>query len=173
MRIEPRANGAPLIRVNNRADLVNAIAMYEQIGARHRIPLLRALLHGRIGFFECQRSTSRGAVKRFMAGVEKPALLLLGDDDYTSTGPIGWPGADRAMRWARGVLIHGTGATPEQYEEVVDATVALRRVVLVEADSAHADEWAQLAEAQPNRAGVLVLKPTGAGQHPVLPAVRQ
>lgn len=164
---------APVIRVTSRADLVNAIALHEQVGARHRIPLLRALLSGRIAYFEAHRTTSAGTLKRFFGVAEKPALLLVADDDYASTGPDGFPVADRAMRWAKLAVIHATGGTPEQYSELVEAAELTRRLVLVETSSAQADTWAARAKAQPNRPRLLLLKPIADGQHPVLPAVRQ
>ena len=173
MKIEPRANGAPFFRVNSRADLIDAIALHEQVGAQHRIPLLRALLNGRIAFYECQRSTSARTVKRFFGMATKPAVMLLADDDYASTGPDGFAVTDRTLQWARLVVIHGTGGTPEQYSEVVEAAGLMRRLVLVETSSAHAAEWVARTKAQPNPPPLILLKPTGDGQHPTVPAVRQ
>jgi hypothetical protein len=165
--------GAPVLQVRSRADLYDAIALYEQVGAQHRIPLLRALLNGRIAYFECQRSTSVGAVKRFFGMVEKPAVMLLADDDYASTGPDGFAVTDRALQWARLAVIHGTGGTPEQYAELVEAAGLARRLVLVETDSAHAGEWVARGKAHPNRPRLILLRPIGDRQHPTVPAVRQ
>lgn len=166
-------NGAPVIPVNSRADLINLIALHEQAGAQHRIPLLRALLGGRIAFFEAHRDTSAGTVKRFFGMAKKPAVMLLADDDYASTGPDGFAVTDRALQWARLVVIHATGGTPEQYADVVEAAGIMRRVALVETDSAHAAEWVARTKAQTDPPALILLKPIGNEQHPIVPAVRQ
>lgn len=165
---------APIIRVNSRGDLVEAIALHEQVGARHRIPLLRALLNGQIAFYECQRSTSARTAKRFFAMVEKPAILLIGADDYAAkAGPAGWPVADRAMRWARCVIVHGTGGTAEQYAEFVDAAQVVRRLLVIETTGDAAAEWIAMAKATRPRPAIRALLPLPGAAHPVLPAVRQ
>lgn len=166
-------NGAPIIPVNSRADIVTLIALHEQVGAQHRIPLLRAWLNGRIALLEAHRDTSAAKVKRFFGMVTKPAVMLVADDDYASTGPAGFAVADRVLQWARLVVIHGTGGTPEQYADVVEAAGIMRRVALVETDSAHAAEWVARTKALPNPPALILLKPIGDEQHPTVPAVRQ
>lgn len=164
---------APVLRVESRADLYDAIATFEQAGAGHRVPLLRGLLNGKIAFYEVGRTTSASTLKRFFGLVEKPAILLIGDDDYSlDAGPDGWPVADRALRWARHVIVHASGATVAQYSAVVDTALDVRRLALIETSSVRAAEWVAKAKAQQHRPPVLLLLPTE-GQHPVLPAVRQ
>lgn len=167
-------NGAPIIPVNSRADLYDAIALHEQVGAHHRIPLLRALLNGRIAFFDANRTTSAGTVKRFFSMVEKPAIVLLGDDDYSpDAGPAGWPVAERAMRWARHVVVHGTGGTPEQYSEFVGTAQEVRRLLIVETAGHLAPDWIAMAKAARPRPSIRALLPLPGQAHPTLPAVRQ
>lgn len=166
--------GAPILQINSRADLHDAIALHEQVGAQHRVPLLRALLNGRIALYECQRSTSASTLKRFFGMVEKPAIVLLGDDDYRpDAGPVGWPVAERAMRWARHIVIHGAGGTAEQYSEFVGTAQEVRRLLIVETAGHLAPDWIAMAKATRPRPSIRALLPLPGQAHPVLPAVRQ
>lgn len=167
-------NGPPIIRVNSRADLFDAIALHEQVGAQHRIPLLRGLLNGRIAFYECQRSTSSRTMKAFFSMVEKPAIVVVGDDDYAAdAGPAGWAVAERAMRWAKHVVIHATRGTPERYSEFVGTAQEVRRLLVVETAGHLAADWIAMAKATRPRPSIHALLPLPGQTHPTLPAVRQ
>ena len=155
--------------VNAWHDIPAAIATLQAAGALHRIPMLRALYAGRIAHFEAARNTSAGAIKAFMRAASLPAVVLLGDDDHASTGPAGWPIARRLLRWARHVVIHGTGPKPEHYEAAVQTAEHVGRVLFIETASDAVGTWRRAAEAAPQRPSMGLYLPTQ-GQHPIPPA---
>lgn len=94
--------------------------------------------------------------------------LLADDDDSTRLGPDGWRYAQRVMRWASGVLLHGTGGLPEHYVFAAQMAQAVRRLVLVETASWRLDVWEEAARKGGVRPGrILRLQPTD-GVHPIL-----
>ena len=98
----------------------------------------------------------------------KPAIVLIGDDDYLDRGPNGWRVAQRAIRWAAAVLLHAAGATRGQYLGVIEAAERVGRVLVVECSTTTLPAWADLVAAAPHKPSVLVIKPT-VGAHPVRP----
>lgn len=152
--------------VNDWSDLPRAIALMQQVGAEHRVRLLRALYNGQIAHLEIQREGCAGKLKRFLATVRRPALVLIGDDDDHATGPAGWPTAERLLRWARQVVVHGAGAEPAHYEAAVLATQIVGRFVLIECNSTMAPAWIDAVQRwAPAAAKVAVRVPEGI-QHP-------
>ena len=102
----------------SRADLLRAIAVTEAVGGIGLAHLLKALKQGRIAFLPAPADPSRKKFKnwvRITAG--RPAVALIGDDDGLDQGPSGWPIADRAVAWAKSILIHAAGAEISHYEK--------------------------------------------------------
>ena len=160
---------APAFRVDTWADLATAITVFSSSDElRHRVPLLQALYHGEIGFLEVARRGSGGKLKTFIAGVKHPAIVLLGDDDEASTGPAGWAVAERAFRWARGIILHGSGAQVEHYSDAVTAAKGVGQLVMVECTTTNLDAWFRAAQRWRRRqAGVLVHRvPPAPGRAP-------
>jgi hypothetical protein len=46
-------------------------------------------------------------------------IAIVGDDDYQSSGPAEWPATRRLFRWARGAMIHATGADVPTYQMAI------------------------------------------------------
>lgn len=97
----------------------------------------------------------------------RPLLVVVGDDDFASTGPAAWPSWNRLKTWARGALLHAAAGDVGSYRLAIAGTLARRKLVLIETSSQYARDWA-LALRQANIPTVAVL-PRG-GEHPVLPA---
>ena len=83
--------------------------------------LLQALYRGLIAHLDVSRCTSGGEVKRFITAARRPAVVLIGDDDDTPSGPAGFKTAQRLLAWAHHVVIHGAGGDPEHYRAAVIA----------------------------------------------------
>lgn len=160
----------PTLKIDSLDDIPAAIASLQVAGAIHRIPLLRALRGGQIAHFEVTRDTPTNIAKAFFRLAEKPAVILIGDDDYASTGPAGWPAAPKLLAWARVVFVHATGGQPAHYEAAIKAAQKYRRVLLIEATSAHAEAW-RTAATFGGAKRIIILLPTD-GVHP-RPAVHQ
>jgi hypothetical protein len=93
-------------QVNSFAALPRAIAIAEGAGAIEMAHLLRALRGGKIAFFPVLPDTSATTFKAFTrVTAHKPAIALI-DDDGMNRGPAEWPIGERAVRWARSIMIH-------------------------------------------------------------------
>ena len=99
----------------------------------------------------------------------RPVVVLVGDDDHCSTGPLGWASARGLLHWARAGLVHASSASAASYRAAIDMAVHHRRLLLVETDTAHADEWSE-AVLRRQLPCVRVL-PTDGGAHPIAPAL--
>ena len=132
-----------------------------------RVPLARAVANGTIML--C--SIDRGAPyprRDLEASTRRPIVTLIGDDDYETTGPKAFPAAGRLARyWANAIMLHAAGGETHHYDLVVAQAALSRRVLVVETDSAHADEWRDFL-GNGRRVPLLCVLPTG-GVHPVMP----
>lgn len=159
----------PFIKINSWADVATAIARMQVAGAGHRVPVMQALFDGRIAHLELHRGSSAKLFKQWTAMSSLPALALLGDDDYaTPDGPDSWPIAQRVLRWAKFVLIHGGAGQPEHYEYAVVLTATFRRVVMIECSSANVPTWRAAAEQWALGARGQIMQPAPGLRHPSL-----
>jgi hypothetical protein len=154
-------DAADFLRISDRATVARIIGAFATAGLAHRLPLLEAVHAGRLAFAEAGRAWRPAATLRALDRTGKPALLLLGDDDETPTGPAGWPGAATALRWARVVVLHATGGKPEHYRLAVEMAARHQRVVMVETTPAHLAAWLALARPSPSRPALLIVPPPG------------
>ena len=139
------------------AERMRAIAA--QLGT-FALPLVNALADGRITLV-IPRRTDRAPLDA-MRRATRPVLVLIGDDDYVSTGPDGWRCAQKVTRWARAGLVDGAGGERRDYEAAVVGAETHKRFVLIETASCHIPAWLALLTSKP----VLVIVPKG-GPHPV------
>lgn len=152
-----------------RPQLATVIEKTAQI-APWRVPLFRALGEGRIMLAGVPRGApdiSIGRLKR----ARLPVVVLIEDDDYLSSGPDGFPGAQRMLRWAHAVILHAAGGEPAHYEAAALIAARHGRAVLIETSSAQAEAWAvacaRWAPAALARGFAMV--PRG-GAHPIAPS---
>jgi len=158
-------NDIPLVR--NWADLPRAIAISEAAGAIGQAHLLRALYAGRIALLPMPADTSTTKFKHWaQITAGRPAVALIGDDDGCDAGPSAWRTAERAVTWARSVLIHAAGAEVHHYETAIVAAELVHRVLIVECLTATLGAWVQLVQDAPHRPMTLVIQPRG-GVHPL------
>jgi hypothetical protein len=97
-------------------------------------------------------------------------VVVIGDDPWPAAktlGPHGWACARGAKRWSpNSVIVHGTGGHADHYRLASQAVLFCRRVLLIETDSAHIQEWAEFIDC-PN---TLIFRPPGENVHPEPPA---
>lgn len=153
-------DAADFLRISDRPTLARIIGAFATAGLAHRLPLLEAVHAGRLAVAEATRAWRPAATLRALDRTGKPALLLLGDDDETPTGPAGWPGVATALRWARAVVLHATGGLPEHYRIAVEMAAHHQRVVMVETTPAQLAAWLALARPSPSRPALLILPPS-------------
>jgi hypothetical protein len=103
---------------------------------------------------------------RVLKASGRPLIAVIGDDDYASTGPCGWAATRRLLYWARGGMIHATGADVPSYRTAIGMALVTWRFLLVETDSAHMDEWG--GALRKHGVPFLGLRPPK-GSHPVAP----
>lgn len=162
------------MKIDRRDQIPGLIARYRQAGQHHRVPLLMALYTGAIAYAEVKRGTGAGYLRSFMSRTAgRTAVLLVGDDDYQSSGPAGWPMADAMVRWSRFAIIHATGAEVRHYQGALLLAEAHGTVLFVETASAQEAAWVEAVQAAPGDRGLQIIRTRSGGVHPVLPAVRQ
>lgn len=140
------------------------ISLCADLGLVGRVELLRAVRRGEIGTVEPRRDAV--VPIKVLERSLRPLIAIIGDDDYDSTGPGQWPATRRLFRWARGAMIHATGADVPSYQMAIGMALQCRRLLLIETDSAHAREWSEALLAR--HIPFIGLRPP-AGSHPVMP----
>ena len=150
------------------SDLTAAIAAAEHAGAVGTAHLMRALAAGRIAYLPLSPDDPRQANWRTFTerSAGRPAIALIGDDDGIGCGPAGWPSAGLAVRWARAILLHATGAELWHYEGAILAAQNVRRLLIVECTSVGLDEWTSFIQAVPHPPGILTMAPPPGQRHP-------
>ena len=152
----------------SRDDVARMIAMGEAQGHGHMAELLRPVMRGELNLILPLRDTLMPPLRR-MEKRGRPVAVLVGDDDYVTTGPAGWACAMKLREWAHFAVVHGTGARPEHYAMAACMTVQVRRLLFIETSSAGAQLWAGfLRERIPELPFMGFLPPDGA--HPVMPS---
>lgn len=145
------------------------IARAEQIGQPDINEVLRPASAGVLNAVFAFRDSH--ITMRQLKTSDRPVLVIIGDDDYASTGPVGWPDATKLMRWARFVILHGAGGEPGHYSAAVMAAQVHHRALMIETDTAHLDAWRALVmRIRPNGAGLIVRTRPGAPPHPMMHA---
>jgi hypothetical protein len=145
------------------------IASAEAHGCGHALPLLRWMGAGRGGLIFMPRGADAVDLRAFER-LGLPAVVVVQDDDHANTGPAGFPAARKALRWARGLVIHASRGEPWHYAATASLAEELRAVVLVETGTEHAEPWADLARRAAllrGHIGFMLLPRSGA--HPILP----
>lgn len=141
------------------------IAQISQAGFAFKIPLYRAAQAGIISLCEITRDATP-PLKR-LDRTSRPVVILVGDDDYASTGPDGWIAARRLMYWTRAAIVHGSGGTAEDYCAAVAMAIQWDKMLLVETSSEHLMAWAGVVQRAPRRIAAVFKRPTAPGIHPV------
>lgn len=147
------------------AELADAIAHAEQIGAGHLVPVLRMVRTGALEFVIAPRG---GLVPmRRLKAAARPVLVLVGDDDATPSGPADWPQAERLLRWCRFGVVHSAGAERGHYAAAVSGALVHRRALLIETTTACEPAWLALIQrVRPCLPGLIVRVP-GRAAHPI------
>jgi hypothetical protein len=152
----------------SKTEIDKVIAFAATAGGRHYIPLFRAIRDRRIAMMQVLRGTTL-SMRELKTFTRRPLVLILGDDDHMATGPSCFPCVGTAKRWARSVLLHGTGGEPEHYEGAVQLAEQFGNCLLIETSSAQIDPWLEaLKDAPKLKRGVVIWPPSGE-THPVLP----
>lgn len=168
MSATPRFNNDGALLIENTTDIAAAVVVMEQAGAFGQAHLLRALLCGRIAYQPILPSTPAAAFKEWAgATVNRPAVVLVGDDDGLDRGPAGWPLATSAVQWASAVMLHAAGAEIAHYECAIMAAEIGCRTLLVECNTATLPAWVHAVQTAPHRPSVLVIAPPAGSQHPL------
>lgn len=148
--------------------LAEAIAVAHRLGQTCHVPLLRAAREGVIALRLIMPGERAPARDFDVTALRQPAVVLLcGDDGSGRHRPSDFPQAVRWLRWARAIMLHGTGGREEHYMVAVIAAQVARRVLVVDLPSYAIPEWAALVDHVAPRAGKLMLTPPAGGTHPV------
>ena len=143
-----------------------AVAVCRAFNSAHHIPLLKAACAGQVAVTFLSSRLSRPNI--YALGKEKrPSLILVGDDEGRTTGPMGWVATAQMLQWAKGALVHATGGDQQSYTLAVTMAEQLGRLLLVETSSDAAEAW--VTELQKVGVFTVLLLPTGDGVHPVEP----
>lgn len=153
------SNGRSVIQECRSERLAEAIAKMQVCGRVGYVELLRAVREGAIALCPIGRRDSRFQPSDAHG---KPVVIVIGDDDYASTGPAGWACTEAVANYASAAVVHGAGATASTYKMAIVNALAVGKVVLVETSSAYADAWAEAFARMPT---IVIAPPERA--HPV------
>lgn len=157
------------LTLKTRAQMAEVAVRLEQAGAGHHVPLIRAAMAGALRFAVISPGSALPLRLLDMARDSRPLAVILADDGDKPTGPDGFPQARRLLRWAAAILIHATGGEPIHYAAAAQATVLVRRFLLIETDTARQAAWCALRRAvAPRTPGAVLTVPPGALPHPHL-----
>src|ERR1700693_879960 len=148
--MQPNRASAPHagpLRVSDAGAIAQVTAMASASGYAHTVPLLEAARSGLIQLVVVPRQAHWP--KRQLKRCTKPTLILLGDDDYQSSGPQGWASAQEARDWCVRAMLHGSGGNGGTYRKALYDCLEARRYVLVETSSAQMEAWTTLFAAAP------------------------
>jgi hypothetical protein len=156
----------PRLRINDWNDVDRAIGWLNSGGYVGTAHLYRGLRDGRFALLPIGPDCSASRFKAWARLTRnKPAIAMIGDDDGLDRGPAAWPRAARILRWARGIMLHGSGAEVAHYEVAIVAAQMLGRYCIIETTSALLPVWATLIKTLPP-VPTLVIHPRE-GQHPL------
>lgn len=130
--------------MNTDAEILAAIGAAQRSGGAHLVPVLRAVRTAGLHFIVAPRgmTVSMHRIKT----MNRPALVLLGDDDDTPSGPAGWPQSERLLRWCRFCVLHAAGADAVHYARAAEAALLQQRALLIETTTAMEPAWAALIQ---------------------------
>ena len=150
------------------AEIARMIGQAELAGAGYYIPFLQRVMRGELNACFPMRDTVQPPFYR-LGKHGRPIVVIVGDDDYATTGPDGWACADKLRAWASFAIVHGTGAQRQHYAMAAVMAADVGRLLFIETSSVGAQLWAGfLAERTPPLAFMGLLPPNGA--HPVTPS---
>jgi hypothetical protein len=145
-----------------------AIALLHRAGQTWHVPLLQAVRQGLIALWLIPPG-ERVPVRALdpTASPLPTVAVLCGDDESDRCRPSDFPQAVRWLRWARAIMLHGTGGREEHYAAAVGAALRVRRVLVVDLPSRAVPEWFELARrVAPKAHGLMILPPPGQA-HPI------
>ena len=150
------------------AEIARMIGQAELGGAGHYTPLLQRVMAGEMNACFPMRDTAMPPLYR-LGKQGRPIVVIVGDDDYATTGPDGWACADKLRAWASFAIVHGTGAQRQHYEMAAVMATDVRRLLFIETSSAGAQQWAGFLRERTPELRFMGLLPSD-GPHPVMPA---
>lgn len=156
--------------MSDNLDIIDTPKMLDRVAALtatlapHKLPLVRAAQLGLVNVIEPNRSAI--IPKRMLEDTLRPNIILLGDDDYASTGPGGWACARRLRYWGKSAIIHAAGGEQAHYNAALTQALLVRRFVFIESDEAHRAAWERFFVRQ---MPTLIIKASD-GLHPMRPA---
>jgi hypothetical protein len=151
-------------RIISKADDLAAMIAESSRSCAHYVPLLRAVRAGRVALALPERHGAISSTRLKRAG--RPVVVVLGDDDYMTTGPDGWVCTERVFGWARHIIIHAAAGHAEHYEAIALAAQVSGRLVLIETSSDAAVAWNNAAVKLGRRAVIQAVIPGPGVQHP-------
>ena len=151
------------LKFTQRADLERVTAAVA-VHAPHALPIYRAARDGLLLLIQPGRSAQ--IPTKMLGRGERPIFVLIGDDDYQSTGPDGWSCALRVRRWARAGMIHAAAGRVEHYENALAGAFVARWFLMVETSADQQSSWQNFLYP---RMPILNIVPRD-GVHPARPA---
>ncbi len=149
-------------------EFARLIAMSDSIDGGCLTELLRPASRGELNLIVPMRDTVQLPFYR-MSKRGRPIVVVVGDDDYQTTGPDGWACADRLRNWAAFAIVHGTGGQRQHYAMAAAMAAEMRRLVFIETSTAGAQLWAGFLAERTPALPFMGLLPSDGGAHPVMP----
>jgi hypothetical protein len=140
-----------------------------------RMPLiLAAFAECTLNLAEVPRGVAKGELATLLACMQRkknPNVVLIGDDDLQSSGPAGFDGVEKLVKWARAIILHAAGGEVEHYQEAVKAAAIRRRVLFIETSAAQQGAWKSFIDAHRHSDASALLLFDPEGHHPRKPTI--
>lgn len=150
------------------ADLAVRIA---QGGDTWHAPLIRACMAGDLRLIMIPPSVRMPLAPLDPTRDRRPLVVILAGDGPEPAGPGDFPQALRLFRWARFVIVHGTGGQAFHYQAAVEAARLTGRVVIAETGNDYLKDWCAFRIVNaPRTPGLIITTPPGQPPHPMMGA---
>jgi hypothetical protein len=152
-----------MMNVSSPAEIDRLIAQAAVAGHGYKAEIWRPVRNGALSFYQVARDSTPPL--RRIRKQTRPTIVLLGDDDYASSGPSGWRYLPALLKWAAVGMIHGAGGDVPTYRAAAGLAALHGRLLMIETDSAHLMEWTRAFGPVP----FMAVTPKD-GPHPIQPS---
>ena len=157
-----------MIYLKNPIRMTDLAVRLAQGGDTWHAPLIRACMAGDLRLIMIPPGARMPLAPLDVTRDRRPLVVILAGDGAEPAGPGHFPQALRLFRWARFVMVHGTGGQAVHYEIAAAAAQEVGRVVIAETGGDYLKDWCAFkAVNAPRTPGLIITTRPGEPPHPM------